>query len=224
MNSFVTELQQQFIEHKNATRALQMEVYMKNNFPFLGISAPIRRSITKGWVSGINKSCTPKEKWEIIFELWNLDAREYQCAAIDLLTKFKKNEWQIHDLHSFEILLTSKSWWDSVDAIGSNALSDFMAIFSEHQHEIVSGWIYSNNIWLQRCCLIFQLKYGDKIDFELLKSSILQLKHIKEFFIQKAIGWSLRQHSKQDKNAVKEFVTTIELSNLAKREASKYLT
>lgn len=223
MNSFVSELQQNFSDQKNPERALQMEAYMKNHFPFLGISAPERRSITKGWISEINKACSTKEKWEIIFELWNLNAREYQCAAIDLLNKFKKKEWEIQDLYQLELLLTSKSWWDSVDAIGTNALSDFMNIYSEHRHEIIDKWINSNNIWLQRCCLIYQLKYSTKTDFELLKSSILQLKHLNEFFIQKAIGWSLRQHSKHDKIAVKEFLSSTKLSNLAMREASKYL-
>ena len=223
MNSFVSELQQHFNDQKNEERAFQMEAYMKNHFPFLGISAPERRTITKTWISEINKTCSPKEKWEIIFELWNLDAREYQCAAIDLLNKFKKKEWEIQDLYQLELLLTSKSWWDSVDAIGTNALSDYMTVYSEHQHEIVTKWINSDNTWLQRCCLIFQLKYSTETDFELLKSSILQLKHIKEFFIQKAIGWSLRQYSKHDKIAVKEFLASTELSNLAIREASKYL-
>ena len=47
-------------------------------------------------------------------------------------------------------------------------------------------------------------------------------KHDIEFFIQKAIGWSLRQYSKFNPEAVREFVIEINLQGLAKREASKY--
>jgi len=223
MNSFISELQNQFNLHQNGERALQMEAYMKNHFLFLGISAPIRRSISNAWISEVNKTCKTQEKWDIVFQLWEMDAREYQCVAIDLLNKFKKQEWLFEDLEKLEQLLISKSWWDSVDALGSNALGEYMNQFPEHQSVIVERWIESNNLWLQRCCLIFQLKYKNNSDFELLKYSILKLNHIKEFFIQKAIGWSLRQYSKFDTVAVKAFISSTELSNLAKREASKYI-
>ena len=58
---------------------------------------------------------------------------------------------------------------------------------------------------------------------ELLKSLIVQFQGNQEFFIQKAIGWSLRQYSKFNPKAVSEFVEEIKLKGLAKREAIKYL-
>ena len=78
-------------------------------------------------------------------------------------------------------------------------------------------------MWLNRTCLIFQLKYKEKLDFELLTSLIEEFQWNQEFFIQKAIGWSLRQHSKLDPESVKAYLETSELKGLALREASKYL-
>ena len=88
---------------------------------------------------------------------------------------------------------------------------------------VISNWRNSDNIWLNRTCLIFQLKYKNEVDFELLKSLIVQYQPNKEFFIQKAIGWSLRQYSKFNPEAISTFINDIQLEGLAKREASKYL-
>jgi 3-methyladenine DNA glycosylase AlkD len=78
-------------------------------------------------------------------------------------------------------------------------------------------------MWLNRSCLIFQLKYGNAVDFDLLKALITQYQPVKEFFIQKAIGWSLRQYSKFNPDAVRVFIDDIKLQGLAKKEGSKYI-
>jgi 3-methyladenine DNA glycosylase AlkD len=79
-------------------------------------------------------------------------------------------------------------------------------------------------MWLQRTCLLFQLKYKEELDFELLSDCIKRLKGGKEFFINKAIGWSLRQHSKIKPLEVKTFLEkNPDLHPLSRREASKYL-
>ncbi len=87
----------------------------------------------------------------------------------------------------------------------------------------IQKWMASDNMWLQRTCLIFQLKYASEIDLDLLKALILELKSINQFFIQKAIGWSLRQSARFYPEEVQEFVEENEdLSGLAKREALKH--
>lgn len=82
----------------------------------------------------------------------------------------------------------------------------------------------SENIWLQRTCLIFQLRYKKETDFELMQSYIIRLAAQKEFFIRKAIGWALRQYAKENPEAVKDFIARQELSNLSKREALKHFS
>jgi 3-methyladenine DNA glycosylase AlkD len=78
-------------------------------------------------------------------------------------------------------------------------------------------------MWLQRTCLIFQLGYKNKTDFDLMKACILKLSGSKEFFIQKAIGWALRQYARTDGNAVISFTENTELKPLSRREALKHL-
>ena len=52
---------------------------------------------------------------------------------------------------------------------------------------------------------------------------INQFKNDKQFFIQKAIGWSLRQYSKYQPEAVRDFLQDSDLIGLARKEAEKYL-
>ena len=95
--------------------------------------------------------------------------------------------------------------------------------FPGKKEEVITRWRKSDNLWLNRTSLIFQLKYKDDVDFNLLKDLIKQFQPNKEFFIQKAIGWSLRQYSKFNPDAVKDFIEEINLQGLALREAKKYL-
>jgi 3-methyladenine DNA glycosylase AlkD len=95
--------------------------------------------------------------------------------------------------------------------------------FPEIAEEFLEEWRNESNFWLNRCCLIFQLKFKHEVDFKLLKGLILQFQPNKAFFIQKAIGWSLRQYSKFAPDEVRDFVREAALEGLAKREATKYL-
>jgi 3-methyladenine DNA glycosylase AlkD len=92
-----------------------------------------------------------------------------------------------------------------------------------HDREILLSWIRSDNIWQNRTALLFQLFYKEKTDSEFLFRAIDELKGKKEFFIQKAIGWSLRQYHRSAPEKVEAFVEASGISGLAKREALKHV-
>jgi 3-methyladenine DNA glycosylase AlkD len=71
--------------------------------------------------------------------------------------------------------------------------------------------------------LLFQLKYKSATDFDLLKRYIINLSESKEFFVQKSIGWVLREYAKTYPDAVIKFVERNKLKPLSKREALKIL-
>jgi 3-methyladenine DNA glycosylase AlkD len=122
-----------------------------------------------------------------------------------------------------EYCLVHMSWWDSVDGIASEWLGLYFKTFPEQIIPVTSKWIASNNIWLQRSCILFQKTYKKTTDIQLLGKYILHCSHSKEFFIQKAIGWALREYSKTDSNWVTAFVAKNPLAPLSKREALKWL-
>jgi len=218
----IIELDLLFHTKINRERGLAMSKYMKGLFPFYGIDATNRRLLQAQWYPFL-KELTQNDKKHLIKELWVKDEREFQYAAIDLLNKTSLSKINCDDNLLLEWLITNKSWWDSVDAIASSYLGKYIQKFPEEGRKLIEEWRYSDNLWLRRSCLIFQLKYGNGVDFELLKNLILQFQHEKEFFIQKAIGWSLRQYSKFNPESVRSFITEIHLKGLAHKEASKYL-
>jgi 3-methyladenine DNA glycosylase AlkD len=70
---------------------------------------------------------------------------------------------------------------------------------------------------------LFQLKYKKTLDTSLLTAIILQNSDSNEFFINKAIGWILREYSKTNPKWVKNFIESYALHPLSVREGCKYL-
>jgi len=202
-------------------KAQQMAAYMKHKFVFSGIQSPARKSVQRKWFTQVKSANV--DRWELIDALWDMEQREYQYVAIDFLNRTPKKDIQKEDIHAIKHIITTKSWWDTVDLIATNYLGTYLLKFPENRDSIIDTWRNDENMWLNRSCLLFQLKYKDQTNFKLLKSLIRQYQPNNEFFIQKAIGWSLRQYSKTNPEGVRSFIDEIRLSGMACREASKYL-
>jgi 3-methyladenine DNA glycosylase AlkD len=219
----VQQLELEFEKNRNEFEAEGMSRYMKNRFTYFGIKKPKRAVIQKQWFSIIPKDFTQEHKRELVLELWQKEQREFHYVAMDFMAKWKDKELVSEDSEFIEFLLTNHSWWDSVDALASNYLGRYLRVFPKQRETVIKSWRKSENRWLRRSCLIFQLRYKSQTNFELLKSLILEFKDEKEFFIQKAIGWSLREYAKTNPVSVRNFVEESGIQGLAKREALKHI-
>jgi 3-methyladenine DNA glycosylase AlkD len=219
----VQQLELEFEKNQNEFEAEGMSRYMKNRFTYFGVKKPTRALIQKEWFSIIPKDFTQENKRELVLELWQKEQREFQYVAIDYLAKWKDKELLLEDYEFIEFLLTNQSWWDSVDALASNFLGRYLRLIPSQREIVIKSWRKSENMWLRRSCLIFQLRYKSQTNFELLRSLILDFKHENEFFIQKAIGWSLREYAKTNPVSVRNFVEESGIQGLAKREALKHI-
>lgn len=208
-----------FYNNKNEENAFYMSKYMKNKFSFLGLKKPERVSLSKAF---LNQKKKDKEvDWDFIFKCYDMPEREFQYLAIDYMDKVK-DLFKPDDMEKIEKLITTKSWWDTVDYI--NRIVGYIAMkYPRIKETTIERWIYSDNIWLKRVSIIFQLKYKGKTDTEFLKKAILYNSLTDEFFINKAIGWALREYSKTNKEWVRDFIENNELSQLSVKEGSKYL-
>jgi 3-methyladenine DNA glycosylase AlkD len=218
MNSFILELEKVFKEHQNPTKAKAMEAYMKNKFSFFGIPMPERRDLQKTFVDFF-KTLPKEQQLEIVEALWSKSEREFHYAALDFVDTWKAKEYEINDIRLFENLICKQTWWDSVDTIASKFVGRFFTRFPQLIDVKMEDWRQQDNFWLHRTSLLFQLSYKEKTNFNLLISQIESYKRNKEFFIQKAIGWSLRQYARVNPDAVIKCVEEQELVGLAKREA-----
>ena len=221
MSEFVDSLEVEFRSAVNNEIMIQQKAYMKGQFEYFGIKSPLRNELSKPF---LNKAYLPAKEDlnNLIRELWEKPQRDFQYFAQTLCQKYVKT-LEEKDLELFEYMIITKSWWDTIDFIASNLVGPLFTKFPHLRDKTIKKWMASNNIWLQRTCLLFQLKYKDQVDRDLLSKLILELTGGKEFFINKAIGWSLRSYSRVDPEWVKEFVHNNELSNLSKREALKLI-
>jgi 3-methyladenine DNA glycosylase AlkD len=118
-------------------------------------------------------------------------------------------------------MLLNKSWWDTVDHACTELISPYFKLFPEEINKITGKWNKSKNFWLQRSSIMFQKKYRKDTDTVLLAKYILAHAKSKEFFVQKAIGWALREYSYVDPKWVSDFVRKNKLAPLSEREALK---
>jgi 3-methyladenine DNA glycosylase AlkD len=212
-----------FLKHRKPDEAIAMEAYMKHKFSFYGIKAPERRKLfTQVW-----REIKPKKADETYYKFlqlcWNSEYREMQMSAMDAMDQLIKKmdkSWIPH-LESF---ILEKSWWDSVDWLAVNGVGRMFDKYPEERDKYIYRWIESESIWLQRTAILFQLKYKEKIDWNVMQDFILKTSGTKEFFINKASGWALREYSKTNPEAVLQFVNDHpDLSSLTKREALKHI-
>jgi 3-methyladenine DNA glycosylase AlkD len=220
MDNYLNALIESFERNRNAETAAAQQRYMRNLFPFLGIKTPLKNQIIKEHFYTFHK---PKKENinDYVKFLWNLPEREYVYAAFSILEN-KRKKLDESDLDLLEMMISTKSWWDSVDG----CIHFTGPFFKQHPHlteSVTERWVQSDNIWFQRSALLFQLQYAKTTNFDLLSKYIHKLSKSDEFFIRKAIGWSLRQYSKYEPEIVEDFVDTYPLKNLSKKEALKII-
>lgn len=212
-------LLQRFTQAENLENATQMARYMRNQFSFLGIRAPERKRIFREYMKEHNPTAID---WNFINQCWQEDAREYQYFAVDYLIKLKKHLTPA-EIPMIKQLIETKSWWDTVD--GLDELLGFLAYQQPGVEACMLEWSRDSNFWVRRVAINHQLLRKEKTNTALLEQIIGNNLEQSEFFINKAIGWSLRDYSKTNPDWVRQFIEKhhAQMASLSIREASKYL-
>ena len=221
--SFILSLETTFQEKSNSENAVAMAKYMRNHFSFFGIKTEERRVIFKDiWKE--NQVEVKKNPREIALKLFSKTERELQYCAIEIIIKQLKGKYKKDDIKLIEKLLITNSWWDSVDTIAKNILGKYLIEYPLETEKVIQRFSNSENMWLNRSAILFQLGYKQKTNFEILKSECEKHKNSNEFFIQKAIGWALREYGKTNPEAVRNFVANGNLKPLSTKEALKNIS
>jgi 3-methyladenine DNA glycosylase AlkD len=214
------ELFKELDDKEDKEKAIKMSAYMRDKFSFLGIPTPIRRSIVNPYLKERKKETYID--WNFIKLCWNNEYREFQYTALDYLM-IKEKYIRTEDIDRIKELALIKSWWDTIDVfdgiVGNIALKD------SRVNDILLKWSIDDNMWLRRIAIDHQLARKEKTNTELLETIICNNFGIDEFFINKAIGWSLRDYSKTNSDWVRNFIEKYRsnLSSLSIKEGSKYL-
>ena len=153
---------------------------------------------------------------------WDDSHRELQYAALEYLKKMQQHLTP-QDIPRLQTLITEKSWWDSSDLL-DRIVGDIALRYTE-VNTILLAWSTDDNIWLRRVAIDHQLLRKQRTDTALLEKIICNNLGQKEFFINKAIGWALRDYSKTNLEWVQGFIGRHrhKMAKLSLREAGKYL-
>ncbi|MDT2600148.1 DNA alkylation repair protein [Enterococcus hulanensis] len=197
-----------------------MARYMKNLFPFCGVKKPQRALLERPFLKESLTLPLP-ELIQEIFRNYHKDEREYQYYAIDLAQK-NIQRFSLADLAELLPLLAEKSWWDSIDA-WRKVFATWVLAHPTELKQVYAFFYQHENFWYRRIAINLQLLFKEQTDPALLAQAILADLTTEEFFIQKAIGWALRDYSKVNPDWVKNFMQQHSLSKLALREGSKYI-
>ena len=210
--------------HKNEEEAAKMSAYMLNKFKFIGIKTPERRKKFRDFFKEYKKDHEKSGKidWIFIDKCWKNEYRELQYSALDYL-QIVKELLTDKDIPRLKKLVLTKSWWDTIDYL--DMIIGGIALKYPEINNVLLEWSVDENVWLRRIAIDHQLLRKEKTNIELLKKIIENNFEQTDFFINKAIGWALRDYSKTNPEWVRNFIekNKEKMAKLSIREASKYI-
>lgn len=214
------ELKRKFEESKDKENAISMAKYMRNLFSFYGIPTPKRKAVYKDFLKEEKK--LEKIDWELLDQCYQDLHREFQYFVCDYLLAMNKY-LTFEDIPKLKQYITKKEWWDTIDCFDS--VIGEIGLRDNRVEKLMLEWSKDKDHWLRRIAIDHQLNRKEKTNKELLEQIIVNNFGSEEFFINKAIGWSLREYSKTNPTWVKEFLDKYKdkLNKLSIREASKYI-
>ena len=218
-NMKVEDIFQGLKEVANPEDAIHMKAYMKDQFEFLGVKTPVRRKLSKVF---FKKNSSLAIDWKFIHQAWDNPYREMQYVVLDYL-QLKQKALTPSDLPKIKKLAQTKPWWDTIDFLCRSV--GYISLHYPETKKIVLDWSRDKDFWLRRIAIEHQLLQKEETDVQLLEQILINNLNQTEFFINKAIGWALRDYSKTNPDWVREFIEKYKdrLSKLSIKEGSKYL-
>ena len=214
------EIKRIFESEADRENAAAMSKYMRNLFDFYGLPTPKRKGIYKELIKSDKKTKTID--WEFLDKCYRDVHREFQYLVYDYLLAVKQYV-SFGDIPRIKYYITAKPWWDTTDflckVIGDVGLRD------PRVKALMIEWSKDENVWLKRAAIEHQIGLKDKTDTQLLGQIIVNSFGSDAFFVNKAIGWALRDISKTDPGFVRDFINRHkdEMDRLSIQEASKYI-
>lgn len=203
-------------------RAAGAAAYMRHQFPFLGITAPRMTQLNREVLAGL-PAPSEADLVTVARACWDRPEREYQYFACAYLRRYVRVASPAL-LATVRDLITTKSWWDTVDTLAAHTVGPLVAAYSDLV-STMDAWIEDENVWLVRTAILHQLQYQERTDANRLFRYCARQAGHRDFFVRKAIGWALRQYARTDPAAVRSFVDEHRsaLSPLSVREATRHL-
>lgn len=200
-----------------------MAAYLKTNMPFYGVQKKGRTEVYRRVRTEVPIRSNSEYR-RAILALWDQPHREEKYLAI-AVAKGNAGYVTHENIDLYRQLVVDGAWWDLVDDVAINCVGIVHRSERKLMEPVIEAWIDDENMWLRRTALISPIKHKDDTDYQTLFDHCLRRAHEKEFFIRKAIGWTLREYAKTRPDLVRSFLLEHRdrWSGLSFREAAKHL-
>ena len=207
-------------------RAPAMRAYMKSSMPYLGVRSAGIDAVSKE-VFALHPLPSVMAWRATVLELWSQAThREERYVAIALTGAPAYRKYQAPAaLPMYERIVTEGAWWDYVDEVAVRRVGPMLLTHRDQVRPRVLRWSTSPEMWKRRTSIICQVVAHGRTDLDLLYACIEPNLADRDFFIRKAIGWSLRAYAWTDPQEIAAYVdrNADRLSGLSRREALKNL-
>jgi len=224
LSSYLAEFGRALRAAHNPERAENEKRYLKSPYKFFGVTVPFIEKLARDFKKE-HKDASRTEVFALAGALWSSEYHQEKTLAINLLEKYS-HFLDIRSMPMLERMLSESTGWDHVDGI-ANHLVDAVLRKEKKAYSYLERWSKSQNFWMRRASLISQILLfregrGDKELFFMLAEEMIEER---EFFIRKAIGWTLRELSKADPQAAFAFLLKVKdrAAGLTLREGARRL-
>lgn len=207
-------------------RAAQEAAYHKTAREVLGLRVPRLTELATEWRQGI----TVEDRIALADGLWNADIHEARIAAAKLLVQARirpdEGAWRL--IASWVAQFDGWAIADHVADAGARRL-----IADPSRLDQVEWWVTSPHMWSRRAALVMTLPWARMNNLKPADTAVRErvlgwaagYVADRDWFIQKAVAWWLRELSKHDADRVRAFLAGhgAEMKGFARREAAKYL-
>ncbi|MCU0904640.1 MAG: DNA alkylation repair protein [Tabrizicola sp.] len=211
----------------NPAKAAEMQAYHKAERPYLGIPNPDIDAMSDHW----RATMTLDDRIDLAASLWRTNIHEARIAAAKLLTQARIRP----DQAAWDLIA---SWVPDFDAW---AIADHASIAGQKRLvadpsriDTVERWVTSPHMWTRRAALVMTLPWTKqnfpKEQDVAIRARVLgwcaTLAPDRDWFIQKAVAWWVRDLSKHDPKAANDFLAAYGevLKPFARKEAARHLT
>ncbi|NBE09002.1 DNA alkylation repair protein [Paragemmobacter ruber] len=210
----------------DAGKAAEMAAYHKVSRRYLGVTVPQVEELVAEWRAGLDV----EGRVALAAGLWDSGIHEAMVAAAKLLTQARiRPDGAVWDLIAGWSL--GFEGWAVADHATSAGQKRLVA--EPARIEVVAGWTGSTNMWTRRAALIITLPYA-KMNFPKEQDLAIRERALgwaadyvadRDWFIQKAVAWWVRDLSKHDAARARAFLDGpgAGLKAFARKEAGRHL-
>ena len=208
-------------------KAAESAAYHKVPRRYLGVPVPVVDAMAKDWRAGLPLS----DRLALADALWKTDIHEGRVAAAKLLEQARIRP---DDTGAWRLIA---SWVPDFDGW---ALADHASVSGQKRLvwdpsrlDEVAGWTASPHMWTRRAALVMTLpwtrivhpKPADLAIRERVLGWAAGYVPDRDWFIQKAVAWWLRDLSKRDPERVRAFLAEhgTAMKPFAAKEAARFL-